>query len=396
MQLHLSWCRFCTSLAALTGLAVIAACGDDAASRPDAIADVPSSFDTTPDADPDDATVPATLLDNDLRLPGPFRVGYRTFDHTYTPPDGPARTIRIHLWYPTEATSGPNPTYAGIFEDTDAIVDAPLAPPVESAGYPLHVHSHGHLGFAATSSFMMRHFASHGWVAAAPDHTGNTIVDNIDPRPVAIYFLRPADISATLDALADLPRNDALAGRLRTERVLLSGHSFGAHTCWAAAGATFDAAAIDAGCAEGGTLAPCTSNEKAVFAAGLGDPRIAAILPMAGTIRRELHGPTGHAAVTTPILALSGSNDPVGAEDQFATTTALDLTWVELAGGCHQTFALGACDTLETAEGFAIVNTFALGFARAHILGDTAPATLTLLDGSASLSAKVTVKVQTP
>jgi predicted dienelactone hydrolase len=374
-------------------LLTLAGCADPASS-PSADVATDAAADTSP-ADANgtaDIPVPApTTLDFDLRAPGPFRVGYRTISHTYTPAGADApRTLLLNLWYPTEATTGDHPSYVGLFEDEAAIEAAPLAPPVEPTGYPVHVHSHGHLGFGATSAFLMRHFASHGWVAIAPDHTGNTLADNIDPRPVAMYHLRSQDITASLDALASLPSADPLHGLARTAEVLLSGHSFGVHTVWATAGATFDAGALAAGCAEGQPFHPCPAPDLAVFAAGLRDPRVVAAVPMAGAIRRDLFGPSGHTSVTIPLLALSGSEDPVGADAQHATTAGLDLTWLDIAGACHQTFALGFCDTLEPDVGFGIVNTFALAFARHHVLGDDAPGTLKLLDGSDTFSPLVT------
>lgn len=355
-------------------------------------ADIGPPGDTRP-VDP----VDPSLLDFDLRAPGPFAVGFRTLSHTYVPPGATApRTISLNLWYPTTVRTGEHPSYMGFFEDLDVVLDAPPAPPVEATGYPVHIYSHGHTGFGGTSAFLMRHFASHGWVAVAPDHTGNTMMDNIDPRPVALYYLRATDITATLDALKSLPDTDPLANRLRTDRVVMSGHSFGVHTCWASAGATFDMPLLEAGCAEGGAFAPCTPDELAVFSAGVADPRVAAVIPMAGSIKRDLFGDAGHRTVKIPILAISGTADPVGAEGQYRSTAGLDLTWVELKGGCHQTFALGLCDTLDPAIGFAVIDTFSLAFARRHILGDTSTSTLAILDGSTPLSDAVVFHAPRP
>jgi predicted dienelactone hydrolase len=346
---------------------------------------------STPDLSEADTSAPSSLLDFDLSEPGPFAVGFRTLEHTYTPPGtSTPRQILLNIWYPTTTTTGPHPSYMGFFEDPDVVLDAPLAPPVEALGYPVHIYSHGHTGFGGTSSFLMRHFASHGWVAVAPDHTGNTMMDNINPRPFSIYYLRSTDITATLDVLENLPAADPLASHLRTDRVVMSGHSFGVHTCWATAGATFDMPLLNAGCAEGGEFSPCTEDELAVFEAGLRDPRVVATVPMAGSINRKLFGPSGHTSAQIPILAISGTADPVGAEGQYDSTTGLDLTWLDLAGGCHQTFALGLCDTLDPALGFRIIDTYALAFARRHVLGDDSPSTLSILDGTTPVSATVT------
>ena len=46
--------------------------------------------------------------------------------------------------------------------------------PVAEHGYPVLVFSHGSL-YGGSSAFLARHFASHGWVVAAPDHTGHLL-----------------------------------------------------------------------------------------------------------------------------------------------------------------------------------------------------------------------------
>ena len=44
--------------------------------------------------------------------------------------------------------------------------------------------------------------------------------------------------------------------------------------------------------------------------------------------------------------------------------------WLEIEGACHQTFAIGACSNLDGGEGFDIVQTYALAFARRSVLDD--------------------------
>lgn len=334
------------------------------------------------------------LLDYPVDQIGPFNVGYRTWVHTYQP-DGiaGARDIRLNIWYPTLDKEGPHPYYLTIFEDNDVFEGASLAPPMEPAGYPVHVHSHGHSGWGGTSSDLMRYFASHGWVAIAPDHTGNLLPDNNTKTGVSMHFLRPMDISASLDALEALATGDPLAGKCRTEKVIMSGHSRGTVTTWATGGATLDTDWIQTECDSGTAYPePCTPAEIAIFKAGLGDPRIAAGLPMAGGVGKDepgWFGFTGYDAVKKPYMLMSGTDDPVGAENVFARVTAIDFTWLDFEGGCHQLFALGGCEKFPQAEGYALVNTYALAFAERHILGDMSAKVAGILDGSEVLSAKV-------
>jgi len=324
---------------------------------------------------------------------GPFRVGYRTFLHTYQPEGlGGPREIRINLWYPTLDTEGTPPKYLSVFKDDDVLEDATVAPPWDPAGYPVHVHSHGAWGFGGTSADLMHYFASHGWVAIAPDHAGHTLPEHTeDPLPISVRILRSMDVSASLDLLEDLPEGDPLAGKCLTEKSLLSGHSAGAQTTWSSAGAAFDMASVQAMCDGGTFAAPCTPEELAIFAAGLGDDRVAAGLPMAGGVGDEpgWFGNDGYDAAQNPFMLMSGTLDPVGAENVWERVKSLDYTWLDFEGGCHQLFALGGCSKFETFEGYALVNTYAFAFARRHVLGDTSARVTAILDGSESLSPKV-------
>jgi predicted dienelactone hydrolase len=360
----------------------------DAVSQPDAGAtDAPLATDVV-EAPPRD---PLTWRADQ---PGPFRVGYRRWMYTYTPRGTSVpRTIPIHAWYPTLARDGMHPTYTLIFRDPVSIVDAPPAEPVHPGGYPVHVYSHGYQGFGPTSHFLMRYFASHGWLAVAPDHVGNLIGDTPMTLPININYLRSRDVSATLDALDALPAGDPLRGRAVTARAALSGHSFGTHTVWASLGATFDVDAIRARCMP---MGQCTDEDLAVFAGGLGDPRFVAGIPMAGAIRREWFGATGHASVRAPLFAMSGTDDRVGADVQYMTATGVDLTWIDVRGGCHQYFALGGCANIPDAEQGPIVGTYALAFARKHVLRDADAAVGAILDGTTRLSDRVTFQRRTP
>lgn len=354
--------------------------GPDAA-RPDA---------PRPDAPaiPVDANVtPGDWVSWDPAMPGPYYVGYRAIPITYDAPTLPGRTTTVHVWYPTLVPDGPHPRYLGSVLDSSAIVDAPLAPSAYADGrYPVHLYSHGDRGFGGTSAFLMRRFASHGWVCVAPDHTGNTLVDNVVPRPIGLYFLRGTDLTATLDAMEALPAGDPLAGVLGLDTVVASGHSFGSHSMWAIAGATFavdGAGGFGDGCTADGT---CTSAELDVFRGGVGDPRVVAAIPMAGAISRTYFGPSGHTSVTIPFLSLSGGADPVGADTQFATTPEVDLTWVDIADANHQFFALSP-----DADAELVVGGFSLAFARVHVLGDASVTVSAILDGSRVLSPRVTL-----
>ena len=140
----------------------------------------------------DDTAIPkSTHALAGLTLTGPHAVGYRQSEVRYPDPTtGRLRTLRLALWYPSLDESGESATYLDVFEDADVWIGASHAP----GPWPLALFSHGHQGYAENSSFLMAHLASHGWVVAAPDHTGNTTFDGAS-RTSAIYLQRPRDDS---------------------------------------------------------------------------------------------------------------------------------------------------------------------------------------------------------
>ncbi len=169
---------------------------------------------------------------------------------------------------------------------------------------------------------------------------------------------------------------------------MLTGHSFGTHTVWASAGATFDVDAFRAMCTP---RLSCGESDLTVFREGIGDPRIVAAIPMAGSINRTLFGAMGHGSVRIPMLAMSGSEDPVGADGQFTSTAPMPLTWIDVRGGCHQYFALGGCTMIPDALQGVIVGAWSMAFARRHVLDDGNPTVLGVLDGTLALSDRVTL-----
>ncbi|GAB4214524.1 MAG: hypothetical protein OHK0013_39280 [Sandaracinaceae bacterium] len=354
----------------------------DAGSMSDA--DVPTDVPVLVDAAPDAQRDPpmGDPLDWPVTELGPFGVGYRSFPLNYVPRgQTEERVISVHLWYPTLSASGPHPRYERLFLDEVAIIDAPPAAPAHPGGYPLFVHSHGWRGFPGASWPMLGALASHGWVVVMPEHVGSTLTNFEEPRPIAHYYERSLDVTAAVDAVAALPDADPLS-RTATDRFVLAGHSFGVHTVWASAGATFDVARLRASCVPAGT---CTEAELAVFAEGVGDPRIVAAMPIAGDIDEDFFGTTGHTSVTIPMLSMTGSADGVdGAAQQAEVAPPVHLDWVEVEGACHNSFAVPtlSCDTIDAERASRITWTYALAFARVHVLGDDDPVANGIVLGS--------------
>jgi dienelactone hydrolase len=151
-------------------------------------------------------------------VPGPFAVGARSGLAIDT--DRDSRHLPYEVWYPEG---------------------------VPSRRHPLVLYSHASGGHRRVSSFLCAHLASHGYVVAAADHTGNTAADfaaraeriaagetltpeESDARLRRIIADRVPDLRFLLDEMvARAPAE--LAGRIDERRIGLIGWSFGG---WAA------------------------------------------------------------------------------------------------------------------------------------------------------------------
>ncbi len=330
-------------------------------------------------------------LEYDLHREGPFNTGYLEWDITYTPlAGGASRTIPLHVWYPTrdEDSSTGYPTYSGLFFDSDSLMDARPAAPVYPAGYPVLVYSHGHRGVAGGSARLARYLASHGWLSVAPGHVGNRLEDGAAAEVSSFnhWLERALDVSAALDALGDLPPQHPLAALANVERVLVTGHSRGAYTSWALAGASFDREATEARCDQGVYAGGCSQETLARMGLGLGDSRVVAIMPTAGSGHSEFFdGVGGRDHLGVPVLMMSAEADDVGAGRLFETLNIEDFTWVEIKGGCHELFNLG-CGFREDRDKFPIVTTYALAFGRRQVLRDKDVEVLKILEEEAAVS----------
>jgi dienelactone hydrolase len=180
---------------------------------------------------------------------GRFPVGVRTL--VWKDAARAGRPLPTEIWYPAADE------FRG--QDTDeAIRDAyelvPGFPPgwqeavrgaeARSGSYPLVVFSHGFGGHRRQSTFLCTHLASHGYLVAAMDHTGNTIVEMVQmmmasqagsppPDPAAVLpemlAARPADVVFVIDRLLEDAPNE-IGVRIDRERIGMSGHSFGGWT----------------------------------------------------------------------------------------------------------------------------------------------------------------------
>lgn len=333
-----------------------------------------------PDTDSDPAEVDCTPTPVDLEW-AERTTGWEHRVVEYDVPwSGVAREMPVELWYPTDATDGTEARYAGAFLDAYAFEDAPFADPSPGCKLPLIVYSHGSQSWGGSAGTLVRHLVAQGWVAAAPDHTGNVIFFDEGPHGLPFSLLRAEDVRRTIDAIEALPEDHPLAGRIDTDTVLVAGHSYGGQTAWLLAGPTYDTAAIEAACA--GTEAGCTDEEIDAFASATADPRIVATMPLDGGAGTDLVAAAGWNDVTMPIFAQTQAND--GSAEMYARASGADVTWVSVEGSCHESFTGNpiACASLDKATGLGIVGSYFSAFAAKHVLGEESADVTGLLDGT--------------
>ncbi len=119
---------------------------------------------------------------HDSFVRGAFPVGVRTGQLARN-----GRALPYEVWYPATSRSF-GQDLSPITRDRFSVL--PNTPQLSQAGvrdaeiepgqYPLIVFSHTSAGHRRQSTFLTTHLASHGYVVAAVDHTGNTFADLVE------------------------------------------------------------------------------------------------------------------------------------------------------------------------------------------------------------------------
>lgn len=299
---------------------------------------------------------------------GPFGVGYRSL----VSEEKGARSLEIHSWYPAvipadgkEAieyevtvkdatwTSSTKPIGYGRAL-RDATVDAGQAP------YPLVIFSHGFSASPVWYNTLVEHYASHGFIVLAPEHSEQFDLALSDMWKALVD--RPNDVKQTLDYAERLTApGGAMAGLIDMANVAVVGHSYGGYTALAMAGAQIDftayrdlCAALSADDPRAFLCQPIVPMEAEMAAragldpmpAGLwesfGDPRVKAIIPMAGDAYH--FGEAGLSKITIPMLVIGGTAD-TGTPFDWGSRLAYDFaaseqkTLVGFEGAEHMIFS---------------------------------------------------------
>jgi predicted dienelactone hydrolase len=168
----------------------------------------------------------------DPRLRGPFEAGARlvTITKKSVVNREEDRILELVIWYPAVSTA------ALIDPALGAVPDAPIAR--DGAPYPILMFSHGSCGYARQSLFLTALLASHGFIVVAPPHPGNTITEFPTCGTLQVQVNsaaeRPNDIIFALDYMLAQSRDpkSVFFGTVDSERVGMSGHSFGGLTTY--------------------------------------------------------------------------------------------------------------------------------------------------------------------
>jgi len=349
----------------------------------------------------DAETTPEEVTPVDVTLRGPYNVGQQATSLTYRP-NGIAedRTLRLIIWYPTNETNGDEPLWG------ESLIDAA---PIPDAEFPVLVYSHGTSSFAECAYDLMEYYASHGFVVASADHSGDTTANRNDPRTTEMYVQRPQDISAVIDWVYDMPADNPLAGRL-TEDLALAGHSFGGWNVFSAVGATFSEEQLAQcdGTVESSLCTNMTDEYAAILRQGFRDERVKVLIPMAPG-NSGLLGPEGVANITIPIMHMSASLDgncpnERDGDPYWNNITSADSMRVNYDKGGHHSYILtceitpwigdengGGCGEEFTDYKILLqaTNIYALAYTRLHLFGDENM--LPILNGETSTFEDVTL-----
>jgi predicted dienelactone hydrolase len=292
--------------------------------------DTESEPEATDDAEATDDTPIPDLPELELIERGPYTVGVTTITVTDTDRQRP---LTVEVWFPVAPdTAGDPANYSFITGDYYPSPNAIAADPSAIATdqrFPLAIYTHGSGGLRFIDSNFTEMLASHGYVVAAADHTGNTAVELVFEMEIdtdQVLLDRPLDVSAVIDAMIDPANPDtaSFAKAIDAESIAVAGHSLGGTTAFE----------VVAGFSNDYGTSPADTRVGAIvtFAPAVGDGSADALVP-AESLKN----------VTVPLLIVSGTDDkttPVdpNVETAWEYSASSPFYRVELTAAEHQSF----------------------------------------------------------
>lgn len=198
------------------------------------------------------------------------------------------------LWYPSAAPSGR--TVEGPF-----VMAATRDAPVAKGRFGLVLISHGTGGHRLGHRGTAIRLAQAGYIAAAPDHAGDSWRDDRYSGTAANWVRRPRQLSAVLDRLLGDPE---FGPRIDPNRIAALGHSAGGYSVLALIGGRADMTVLARHCTEFRDRDPvfCSYGRQDENIGGrlpdLTDRRVRAAVAVAPV--GALFGPGAFAGVTMP------------------------------------------------------------------------------------------------
>jgi predicted dienelactone hydrolase len=258
-------------------------------------------------------------------------------------------TVRVTVWYPAtadakEASLDIGPPGKPLFKVGSAAPDAAFA---DDARRPVILFSHGFGGNARIMAWFTLPLVRAGYVVIAVDHPGNNAMDKMTVGGAIMFWDRPGDLAAALNAAKADP---AIAPHLDLDRLGVAGFSAGGFTAIAATGAHADTSRLQAFCKANPTdgicmpqkefplsteqmLAASTSPELAPEVAHSGDDHsihgVRAAFAIAPAIVQAFD-PASLKADKAPVAIILGDADPVAPPDTNGRVAARDLPHAEL------------------------------------------------------------------
>lgn len=258
-------------------------------------------------------------------------------------------TVRVTVWYPAAAGAKEEsldigPPGAPLFKVGSAAPNAAFA---DDRRRPVILFSHGFGGSARIMAWFTLPLVRAGYVVIAVDHPGNNAIDKMTIGGAVMFWDRPGDLAAALDAARADP---AIGAHLDLDRLGVAGFSAGGFTAIAATGARVDLARLRAFCNANPNDGVCKPQKEFPLSteqmlAALKSPELA---PEAAHSDGDhsIHGVRAAFAIApaivqafdpaslnsdeTPVAMILGDADPVAPPDTNGRIAARDLPHAEL------------------------------------------------------------------
>jgi predicted dienelactone hydrolase len=304
-------------------------------------------------------------------LHGPYWVGTRELIIG----EGTERSLPATIWYPAlnpdrveEATTydmGIN-RYVPLLSVIEGRAIRDAMPDTAGAPYPLVVWSHSWAFSRLSTTYLVEHLASQGFVVIGVDHTDYTIADlltdsTLPERKYAELLQRPRDITTEIDYISTLNTAGDFQDMIDLDQIAVIGYSIGGYTALVEGGARLDMNYYTDWCVDhqndlGCKYIPENLSGMVALAGqdavpeGLWPPqrdeRVEAIIGI-GPGTTTTIGPRGANSITTPTLLMGGTADSYAPPEEdilmIYENIQAEKTLVMFEGADHL-FALLKCN----------------------------------------------------